>query len=1292
MKTKILKNANYIGWIVIVMIFVFIYFSYFFIYIPNKESQIQQKGFRILKEYGSNMLDKHKYFENQFKNFGIYYSIRFLENSEIISKKDKNKIDTKKSRDIENVINALPPYIVTNTTKTACDSFYFQKDKAKKLLLVFCKKNIDTKLIDTLKIFYESNPKEKIDSILKTGYSNSVPIDKFMEGLKFDELFENIILFDNSKVWYSLYPGNLADITNPGALCDSAKYMQGGIYKKLNIRGEDKHTMILPLDFAGEKFYIAGFISDTDYQNKTRTINKQLLIFIVGILLLVFAGMPVLKIIFIDDLEHLKARDASGSAISLLFGIGLFILLIVAFSKKRFVDEMAHNRRIKMISELLYSNVTHDINSIKTLGNSIAHGVNSKYSSLADSVHNVFYSPVSFYQDKNLKCPFPLNEIILINENGIVKKGYTSTAFSDIVKVDLSERQYFKNIKNIENSWPTSEGVNFYVESIKSLNTGAVETAVSFYTTNFDSLPVLAITSEIPALYHQILPKDIEFVIINKTGKVLYHSKPEKNLHENFILECESDLKLINAINLGVADNIQINYNERKWLARIVPIKDTPLYHITLLNLNQADNKNARIFLFTFYFLIATLVFIMVGLIIMRWITHAQKGIQKNIWFLNWIILQPRKYLLYKRLSFVLLIIIAIQLSGFFIVVNPIAMLLYQFIFIVYTLFVSMVFLNRKQTESKKLMHHEFFAELNILMATVLLILFFLWKFDTGLIFHIPLAILIIITVFIYRFLKNYKSQKALHHHPDNIADLKIKRMYLAFLFLWLASISAVPVVVYYFSVKTHEENLWKQEQLKKVAQDNIDLQSVYNSHNEEWFKRIQGNGIDFLNISYPDVNEEIDFASVKVSAKENFANQVYNLLPDPITNWNNQPKLLTSDNYVSSRFENDTLFFKQGLKTGKISVNYSNHIWLFTPGNYVVLIFFIFIIIASSVWFLLKYLATVLLNLNQENLTISKITWSDIINNNDNKRILLNSFDGSCFLQKSKEFQDSQKSGLKVMKTIQASQIIASGFKIESLPTDSASTIWISGFNPVIYQIDEHEKLLSFLISLNQNWQARVIVDQPFDINLINEFYDDYIAASELKPEQLLQIFMLRKKWKIFFDDYLVFNGFLNQGKIENNETQRFEDSFNTDCKSVAKPQFANIWCNLTSYEKIVLFDLADDGLLNRKNKTMIQELINKRLIIPDPYPTFFSNEFRDFVRKSIKSDEVKLIESKLGLKGSWHNAKYLILLILIPLTAFIIISQGISIEKVFGIFAGGLAIITGIMRLFDSNIFKQS
>ncbi|MCA1758615.1 MAG: hypothetical protein LC658_02505, partial [Bacteroidales bacterium] len=543
MKTKIFKNANYIGWIVVVLAFLLIYFSYFFIYIPKKEAQLQQKGFRILSEYGSNMLDKHKYFENHFNNYGLFYSIQFLVDSTVIEKKDTNQIDIqyrKKGREIDDFIKNLPEYVIT--TKDIRDSLYFYKEKEKELFLIFNSDETEEGLMNSIKPYYICNNPSCLDTLQIKDFSFNIPVSSFMANLKFDELFENIILFDNLNVSYNTNNSNLDDITNPEALCDSANQIQGGIYKTLNIRGEDKHIMILPIDFAGKKFYIAGFISDTDFQNKTRTINKQLLIFIAGILLLVFAGMPILKIFFIDDRERLKASDASSSGVSFLFGIGLFILLVLSFSKKQFVDQTIQNKRIYMISEKLCSNITHDIDSLKTLGSSIAIGRDSHYSAFADSVCNIFYSQNSFVQNSALSCPFPLNEIFLINKNGILTKGYTRTPFSDIAKVDLKERQYFKNIFDINSSWPTSDGLNFYIESIKSLNTTAVETAISFYTTNFDTLPVLAITSKIPSLYNQVLPGDIEFVIINKKGKVLYHSVEEKNLHENFVQECESDV------------------------------------------------------------------------------------------------------------------------------------------------------------------------------------------------------------------------------------------------------------------------------------------------------------------------------------------------------------------------------------------------------------------------------------------------------------------------------------------------------------------------------------------------------------------------------------------------------------------------------------------------------------------------------------------------------------------------------------------------------------------------------
>jgi len=86
------------------------------------------------------------------------------------------------------------------------------------------------------------------------------------------------------------------------------------------------------------------------------------------------------------------------------------------------------------------------------------------------------------------------------------------------------------------------------------------------------------------------------------------------------------------------------------------------------------------------------------------------------------------------------------------------------------------------------------------------------------------------------------------------------------------------------------------------------------------------------------------------------------------------------------------------------------------------------------------------------------------------------------------------------------------------------------------------------------------------------------------------------------------------------------------------------------------------------------------------------FSESFHYFLLNSVEPEETKEIERNLSKKGKWRNMRYLILLILIPLLAFVFIAQGTSIEKVIGIVTGGLAVFSGLTRMFDSNAFRQT
>lgn len=523
------------------------------------------------------------------------------------------------------------------------------------------------------------------------------------------------------------------------------------------------------------------------------------------------------------------------------------------------------------------------------------------------------------------------------------------------------------------------------------------------------------------------------------------------------------------------------------------------------------------------------------------------------------------------------------------------------------------------------------------------------------------------------------------------------------FLFTWLISLVAIPVVMYYFSIKNQEEKFWQKDQLFTIAQDNLELKKRYPDQNDKnWFKRIQGNGIDNLSVDFVkhDKINSTDFDTEE--SNFNDADKMYSLLPDPVNyDYGNREKR-EDPVFKKEWISNDaSLIYSRGGTDGTVEIKSKNaiHTDLIT---WTLSIIIGFSLMAIAVWLLLKYIASILLNFYKAKWKDTTLSWWEtVFDNNQISQILLHSFNGDYFLKKTKEYVNKIVKN-KPIEIVSALQLIDPKFDSANLLSKN-NLIWINGFDMSIYEIDKHHLLLVKVQEICRDAKGKVVVDLPFDVESIDEFYDDFIDENEIGQKEITDIYLLKKRWKTTFKNFFEFNGYLNhktdaeqadvtplklpveivENKIQDHREWQIEDN---------ETQFINIWDNLTSHEKIVLYDLADDGLFNRKNKMMIQRLLDKKLIVPRPYPHLFSEDFRNFVHRSLEPTEVKSIEKKLGLKGKWRNMRYLILLILVPLATFILISQGMSIEKIFGIFAGIITVVTGVMRVFDGNMIKSS
>jgi len=1306
MSKKRIKSVNNIGLIIVLGIIVMIYASYFLLYIPQQKSRVQERGFRILEEYAENIHKKKDYYQSHLRNYGAFYAVKEQNNYEnLITRIYQKKYKTNEDLvllEINGVVKDLDDRIKIETSDSLKEtdpvSFYdksYNNNISFNLENPFYKERFENAIQNFQNFQIQKWTLRRLNVV-------RVPITAVMENLKFDRLFENIAFLDASKVIHNSNGSVVNDITSFEELKDTINKTQGGVIQTLDIRGIKNHVLILPITFLDQKFYVAGFITDQAFKKKTRTINSQLLTILSGIILLLLIGMPVLKIIFINRKERLNVRDAHNSTVSFIIGISLLILLFIGTIKYYAFDRNNTISRVEKISDELTHNIIEDFKDLYDLADKIIEGCNnskSKFCTLFNSEKK--YEELDTSITGNL---FPFNEIIFIDNSGTALKAFTTTSFSNLVTLDLSNRNYFKKLEKENTSWPLKNDYynGYFVESIKSYNTGFKETAVSFRLNQafeIDTLkaPYLAITSQIPSLYEQVLPEDVAFLVIDKAGEVLFHSDQSKNLQENFLIESNQNPRLQGAIKYRTSETVQIVYNEQHWFARIVPMKDKPLYHVTLIDLNQTNNKNTRIYLFTFYFLLITFGCIVFGMQIFQHIGGEPTFMKTKTWSFKWLVFREDRYWEYVLLLFIQSIILSSQIIGLLIITKPFEMLFYQILFIALASFAAYIILNKKQTFST-------FVSLIVVIGILLLALRLI---------NCPywiIAILVLLVIFGFWVIFQIPVSRST---SQNIA--KIKNTYFSYMFIWLMGISVIPVIGYYFSITHQEEILANRNNMIYMAHNNLLLNKNRGYEKQtKWHKRIDGEDITGMEINYSDVKRS-EYRNPNSPTKRGHLNpdSLYFYLPSPITRDDYFMSLLKTTSSNSEWFfssptkkslKDESLHYtltdaKGGIsiKPKNINVSQKNNRQAVTRLMLIILPLFLLLIL---VWSTFRFLSDIVLGTIVARWKTPKTpSWEILIKQQKMDRIILISFDGRHYLKKTESKYETEKQHESI-KAITAEDLFDDKTKVVNLFSSSDKIIWLTGLGEYLLNFEKSDLIISRLKELNKITNGKLIIELPYDSDFIEEYFEDYMLEFEVENDVEIQIYSYVNQLRHIFKEYHRFTGSIDKQSIIHNFEALYPNanqSEDTEEQILAnahlmKLQYSYIWNNISRMEKMILFDLADDGMLNFKNRFLINRLRLKGLIEMGPHPKIFTSSFQYFLKYSIKPEETQLLENKLSKQGKWKNTRYMILLILIPLAGFVFISQGTSIEKVIGIFTGVLALLSGAMRVMDSGSFMRA
>jgi hypothetical protein len=148
--------------------------------------------------------------------------------------------------------------------------------------------------------------------------------------------------------------------------------------------------------------------------------------------------------------------------------------------------------------------------------------------------------------------------------------------------------------------------------------------------------------------------------------------------------------------------------------------------------------------------------------------------------------------------------------------------------------------------------------------------------------------------------------------------------------------------------------------------------------------------------------------------------------------------------------------------------------------------------------------------------------------------------------------------------------------------------------------------------------------------------------------------------------------------------------DDLRRAIRSRADTCYQLLWTSCTRSEKLVLIQLAQEGLINPKSRETLDELIAKGIVIPGAAPTLFNLTFRDFLQDIERTGVVQKWERMEG-NGLWVISGRIVASVLAVGGAFYFLTQGFSVQSVLPIITGtgflGVPLVKNVAGLLSSK-----
>lgn len=338
-------------------------------------------------------------------------------------------------------------------------------------------------------------------------------------------------------------------------------------------------------EFRSYTFY--GLVTWEEYTSTNLRLDVWLIVLLATALLLILIGLPLLKLLFISEIERLFRRDVILAGISVIIGTPILFLVFLSifqYGRQYYYEipkqlgklsETIEDRFIKeneqIVRQLYELRPTFDdlLSDNRKLQNS------NKYYAMGQNLNMTHYSD--------------FKQIAKVSESGEIGEqlvqGEVIPPNAEKIR-SLKNRPYFKDWKSGKSSAVSVRGFEYVMRPVLSLEEGTEEAVylIPFLTQNgrIQNTDLMVAGVNLSSVHDPILPVGYQFAIVDKSGEVWFHSLPGRSTLENFYNSTLDESHLRSVIDGNIKSAMHLDYMGSSQVAYVNPIEGSELYVITL--------------------------------------------------------------------------------------------------------------------------------------------------------------------------------------------------------------------------------------------------------------------------------------------------------------------------------------------------------------------------------------------------------------------------------------------------------------------------------------------------------------------------------------------------------------------------------------------------------------------------------------------------------------------------------------------------------------------------------------